>query len=255
MLRGLKNINTPGKPPERKDRVVTDIRGLNKISMFDAYPMTLQTDVIAAVLECPYISVMDCASFFHQWLVQLADRHKLTIVSHRGWEQWNVAVMGYRNSQAYVQRQIDRLLYEYRHFAKAYVDDVVVFSQSLEEHLRIGFSSSFPCSSFDYNHCYKHTQYYYHNNYTLWIRKNCTTRNSRLVNLVKLVNVWCCKHLICFRFRGDLSRKDTHPWHSLDHLTTLMRSCRFAGGEQEDHGHGIFRLHQEGQQSEDCGKG
>ncbi|CAF9941927.1 MAG: hypothetical protein HETSPECPRED_004383 [Heterodermia speciosa] len=80
MLRGLKNINTPGKPPERKDRVVTDIRGLNKISMFDAYPMTLQTDVIAAVLECPYISVMDCASFFHQWLVQLADRHKLTII-------------------------------------------------------------------------------------------------------------------------------------------------------------------------------
>ena len=131
-----KTIHIPGKPPERKGRVVTDIRGLNKISMFDAYPMTLQTDVIAAVLGCPFISVMDCASFFHQWLVQLADRHKLTVVSHRGSEQWNVAVMGYRNSQAYVQRQIDRLLYEYRHFAKAYVDDVVVFSQSLEEHLR-----------------------------------------------------------------------------------------------------------------------
>lgn len=131
-----RTVQTPDKPPERKGRVVVDIRGLNKISMFDAYPMTQQSDLLSAVIGCPYISVMDAASFFHQWLVRLADRHKLTVVSHRGSEQWNVAVMGYRNSTAYVQRQIDGLLRKYKHFARAYVDDVVVFSQSLEEHLR-----------------------------------------------------------------------------------------------------------------------
>ena len=121
---------------QRKGRVVVDIRGLNKISMFDAYPMPLQSDILSAVIGCPYISVMDCAGFFHQWLVRMMDRHKLTVVSHRGSEQWNVAVMGYRNSPAYVQRQIDSILREYRHFARAYVDDIVVFSNSLEEHLR-----------------------------------------------------------------------------------------------------------------------
>ena len=36
---------------------------------------------------------------------------------------------------AYVQRQIDRLLRPYRAFAKAYVDDIVIHSKTLEEHL------------------------------------------------------------------------------------------------------------------------
>ena len=63
-----------------------------------------------------------------------SDRHKLTVVSHRGQETFNVAVMGYKNSPAYVQRQIDRLLRRFA-FARAYVDDVVIFSQSLAEHV------------------------------------------------------------------------------------------------------------------------
>ena len=120
----------------RKGRVVVDIRGLNKISEFDAYPMPLQSDILASVSGCKFISIMDCAGFFHQWLVQRKDRHKLTVVSHRGSEQWNVAVMGYRNSPAYVQRQIDGILRQFRTFARAYVDDIVVFSQSLNLHLQ-----------------------------------------------------------------------------------------------------------------------
>lgn len=36
-------------------------------------------------------------------------RHKLTVVSHRRQESFNVAVMGYEDSPAYVQRQIGRL--------------------------------------------------------------------------------------------------------------------------------------------------
>ena len=57
------------------------------------------------------------------------------MVSHRGQESFNVAVMGYKNSPAYVQRQIDRLLREFREFAEAYVDDVVVHSKTLREHV------------------------------------------------------------------------------------------------------------------------
>lgn len=36
----------------------------------------------------------------------------------------------------YVQRQIDDILRKYRNFARAYVDDIVIFNKSLEEHLR-----------------------------------------------------------------------------------------------------------------------
>jgi len=43
--------------------------------------------------------------------------------------------MGYRNSPAYVQRMIDRILRPYRKFCRAYVDDIVIFSTSLSEHV------------------------------------------------------------------------------------------------------------------------
>ena len=117
-----------------KGRAVVDIRGLNKISTKDSYPVPLQADIIAAVRDCEYISTVDAVSFFYQWLVAKPDRHKFTINSHRGQEHLNVALMGYCNSVQYVQRQLDRILRPHRHFARAYVDDVVIFSRTLEEH-------------------------------------------------------------------------------------------------------------------------
>ena len=45
----------------RKGRVVVDIRGLNKISESDAYPMPFQLNVISAVQGAKYITVVDCA--------------------------------------------------------------------------------------------------------------------------------------------------------------------------------------------------
>ena len=115
--------------------MVVDIRALNAITQPDAYPLPLQSDIIQAVQGCQYISVVDCSGFFYQWRVHPEDRHKLIVVSHRGQESFNVAVMGYRNSSAYVQRQIDRVLRLCRRFARAYVDDIVIFSRSLTEHL------------------------------------------------------------------------------------------------------------------------
>ena len=57
------------------------------------------------------------------------------MIIYRGSEQWNVAVMGFKNSSIYVQRQIDKLLRDFRSFAKAYIDDIVIFSNTLKEHL------------------------------------------------------------------------------------------------------------------------
>ncbi len=51
------------KEPLRKGRVVVDIRGLNKISQTDSYPMPLQTDITAAVKGCSFISTVDATGF------------------------------------------------------------------------------------------------------------------------------------------------------------------------------------------------
>ncbi len=115
---------------------MVDIRGLNAVIIPDAYPLPLQADITAAAKDASYISVVDCASFSYQWRVHPDDRHKLTVVTHRDQESFNVAIIGFENFPAYVQRQTDRLLRPFRAFARAYVDDIVIFSKPLEEHLR-----------------------------------------------------------------------------------------------------------------------
>ena len=118
-----------------KGRVVVDIRGLNKVTETDSYPLPLQSDLISAVAGYEYISTVDAVGWFHQFNVQRADREKFTVVSHRGQEQSNVALMGFKGSPPYVQRQTDQLLRPYRQFSRAFMDDIVIFSQTLEEHL------------------------------------------------------------------------------------------------------------------------
>lgn len=60
--------------------------------------------------------------------------------------------MGYRNSPAYVQRMIDRILRPFRAFARAYVDDIVIYSNSLEElvdHLHQVFQTTAVTTAFE----------------------------------------------------------------------------------------------------------
>ena len=86
----------------RKGRVVVNIRDLNKITESDFYLLSLQLDITSAVTKFLYISTIDDNGYFHQFLVRYKDRHKLTVISHRGQKQYNVALMGYKGLSSYV---------------------------------------------------------------------------------------------------------------------------------------------------------
>jgi len=120
---------------KRKPRVVVDVRRLNKWAIPDAYPMPSQQDVIEALRGMNYISVMDGSKMFFQFLVHPDSRDRLTIVSHRGQEEPNVAIMGFKNSPAHVQRYMDRRLWPYRKFVRCFIDDIVIFSKTAAEHI------------------------------------------------------------------------------------------------------------------------
>lgn len=117
-----------------KGRVVVDLRGLNAATVADAYPLPRQEEIMALLRDCEWITCVDVRSSFYQRLVKLCDRYKLSIVSHGGQEMFGVAVMGFCNSAAHCQRLYDRILPP--DFAKCYVDDMVVFSKTFEDHVR-----------------------------------------------------------------------------------------------------------------------
>lgn len=49
-----------------KGRVVIDIRALNRITIPDAYPVPLQSEILALLRGALFISTVDAASFFYQ---------------------------------------------------------------------------------------------------------------------------------------------------------------------------------------------
>ena len=120
---------------KRKGRAVVDIRDLNDLIVSDVYLVSLQTDIIARLLGCTHLSILDAMSFFYQWLIHLNHRYMLTMISHRGQKIFNVSIMGYMNFIVYVQRQIDKILRSIKDFAQAYIDDIVVEFKSLREHI------------------------------------------------------------------------------------------------------------------------
>ena len=92
---------------EFKNKVVIDIRDLNKITIFDIYLMSLQSDIINAIADHSFIFIVNVVDWFHQFKIKRSNRHKFTIISHRDQKQSNVTLMSFKNSSSYVQRQID----------------------------------------------------------------------------------------------------------------------------------------------------
>jgi hypothetical protein len=121
---------------EKKRRIIIDIRDLNKIVKFDSYSMFLQEDIINVVTNVKYISMINAAIFFYQFRVKTTDRHKLTIMSHREQEYFSVASMSFKNSFVYAQRRINIILRNIKSFCRAFIDDIIIFSSILNEHLK-----------------------------------------------------------------------------------------------------------------------
>jgi len=87
---------------EQKGRVVVDLRQLNKIAIPDNYPLPLQAEVIESIRGKGYIMVIDATLFFFQFLVYPDYCDRFMVVSPRGMERLNVALIGFCNSLVYV---------------------------------------------------------------------------------------------------------------------------------------------------------
>ena len=116
-----------------KGHMVVDIRGLNQLVIPDVYPMPSQAEILASIRGCRYISAIDATAYFNQWRVHPESRHCLIVVSHLGQHTFNCTITGFRNTPAYTQREMDRILADLP-FARAYMDDIVLAGRTLEEH-------------------------------------------------------------------------------------------------------------------------
>ncbi|KAE8240703.1 hypothetical protein A4X13_0g7639 [Tilletia indica] len=121
---------------QTKWRFCVDYRQLNTATIPDRYPLPHIDAVFDTLTGKTVFSSLDALRGYHQLPVKVEDRWKTAFVCHRGLYQYKTVPFGLRNAPAVFQRLMDRLLaaLRWRH-AVVYIDDIVVASRTMEEHL------------------------------------------------------------------------------------------------------------------------
>ena len=98
--------------------------------------MPLVSDTLDALIGTKYFSSRDLKSGYWQIEMYPESREKTAFVTHNGLHEFNVMPLGLTNSGASFQRLIVHTLrgLEYR-FVLIYIDDIIIFSKSIDEHL------------------------------------------------------------------------------------------------------------------------
>ena len=91
-----------------------------------------------------YFSTLDLASGYWQVPVHPTSRKKTAFITHQGLYEFQVMPFGLKNAPAVFQRLMQWVLHglnpeEGPDFVSVYLDDVLVFSETLEEHLGHSF--------------------------------------------------------------------------------------------------------------------
>ncbi|GBG63520.1 hypothetical protein CBR_g38588 [Chara braunii] len=112
-----------------------DYRGLNRITRKNAYPLPRIDELLDAAGGCKVFSKIDLKSGYHQIEVDPADQHKTAFKTRDGLYKFTVMPFGLTNAPATFQCLMDKILREQiGRFVVVYLDDILIFSKSMEEH-------------------------------------------------------------------------------------------------------------------------
>lgn len=117
-------------------RFVVDYKRLNLVTIKDSSPLPNMEDTLRKLGEgYNYFSKLDLKSGFYQIPIREADKEKTAFATPFGLYQFNVLPMGLKNSPPTFQKVMTDTLKSCRLFSLVYLDDIIVFSKSFEEHL------------------------------------------------------------------------------------------------------------------------
>lgn len=117
-------------------RFCVDYRKLNAITKKDVYPLPRIDDALASFHDVRYFSTLDLICGYWQVPVRKSDQEKTAFVTHNGLYEFTVMPFGLSNAPATFQRLMDMVLAGLKwKSCLVYLDDIIVFSRTYEEHL------------------------------------------------------------------------------------------------------------------------
>ena len=118
---------------DRGKRLVIDYRALNKVMRKFVWPMPKVEDIFSQLNGAKYFSTLDLRARYHH-IGLTTDSIPKTFISPFGKYEYIKVPFGLAQAPAYFQELMTRVLKDLP-FAMAYLDDIIIYSSTPEEHL------------------------------------------------------------------------------------------------------------------------
>ena len=115
--------------------MVIDYRSLNKITIKNKYPLPRIDDLFDRLHGGQYFTSLDLMSGYHQIKIKDSDVPKTAFRTPEGHYEFLVLPFGLSNAPATFQSVMNRVFADLD-FVIVYLDDILIFSKSLDEHHR-----------------------------------------------------------------------------------------------------------------------
>ncbi|HYN44438.1 MAG TPA: reverse transcriptase domain-containing protein, partial [Candidatus Limnocylindrales bacterium] len=124
------------KKKDGKWRRCIDYRVLNEMTIADSYPMVRIDETLDQLGKAKYFSKLDMVEGYYQIPLHENSKTYTGFATRSGFYQWKYLPMGFKNAGAAFQRQMDTVLGNMRFkFCIPYIDDIIIYSQTFEEHI------------------------------------------------------------------------------------------------------------------------
>lgn len=120
-----------------KPRFCVDYRKLNAQTISDEFPIPRQSEILAALSGAQVLSSLDALAGFTQMEFEDSEKEKTAFRTHMGLFQFKRMPFGLKNGPSIFQRTMQTILAPFLWlFCLVYIDDIVVYSRSYEEHIQ-----------------------------------------------------------------------------------------------------------------------
>ena len=117
-------------------RPCIDYRGLNAITAKNRYPIPLISSAFAALQRAQFFTKLDLRNAYHLVRIREGEKWKTAFNTPRGHYEYLVTPFGLTNAPAVFQALVNDVLRDViNRNVFVYLDDILVFSETLEEHV------------------------------------------------------------------------------------------------------------------------